>query len=397
MFDSQGDLHVYWTAKPTSADPYFDGFNWNDFDENVYHWEKTNDQVVPGTGDAVKVANGNFMNDDMLTGSMNTLHCGFGGVSAGYLGWITMGECDSKLYIVWSQYHERANRFPWRDVAVQPAVGVLDDCSYDGSRLGRANWELLMSVAQIGTSTLWDAPRNISSSYTPNCGLPGDPEADGLCGSEWHPSLELYALDETGLGLTWPAAAVVDLSPGGNYAGGWYLNMEYQDDQYPGYYSFNGDEYDNPPGTLNSEKWVRLACVEPIEASQIDVVPENIEWPEWVQLGQASNFTITVVNEGNVVLNVTEIGDNASWLSASENPSVGSPFTVPAGVIRTRTFQVTITAPASPTQWLDGELWLLSDAANYDSAGKAVRPTGRTCSYGWESQLAVRVGRLGRR
>jgi hypothetical protein len=30
------------------------------------------------------------------------------------------------------------------------------------------------------------------------------------------------------------------------------------------------------------------------------------------------------------------------------------------------------------------------------SPGKAVRPTGRTCSYGWEGQLAVRVGRLGR-
>src|SRR5439155_15427212 len=28
--------------------------------------------------------------------------------------------------------------------------------------------------------------------------------------------------------------------------------------------------------------------------------------------------------------------------------------------------------------------------------GKAVRPTGRTCSYGREGQLAVRVGRLGR-
>src|SRR5881392_2321009 len=28
--------------------------------------------------------------------------------------------------------------------------------------------------------------------------------------------------------------------------------------------------------------------------------------------------------------------------------------------------------------------------------GKAVRPTGRTCSYGWDSQLAVRAGRLGR-
>ncbi|MEW5795920.1 MAG: hypothetical protein AB1772_06120, partial [Candidatus Zixiibacteriota bacterium] len=362
MYDSEGDFHVWWTGKPTSTDPYFDGFNWQDFDQNLYHWEKTNDQAVPGVGDAVKVANGNFMNDDMLTGSMNTLHCGFGGSNAGYLAWITMGECDSKLYLVWSQIHERANRFPWRDVAEQPAPGVLDDCSYTGNRLAMANWELLMSVAQLSTSTLWDAARNISNTYTPNCGLVGDPEADGPCGSEWKPSIEPYALDETGLNLTWPAAAEVDLSPGGNYAGGWYLNMEYMDDQFPGPYLWS--ERTNPPGTENSEKWVRLACVEPIEASQIDVIPERIEWPEWVPLGQTTNFTITVVNEGNVVMNVTEVGDNASWLSASINPTPGSPFQVPAGVIRTATFQASITAPAGPTQWLDGEMWLKSDAAN---------------------------------
>ncbi|MEW5796981.1 MAG: hypothetical protein AB1772_11555 [Candidatus Zixiibacteriota bacterium] len=365
MFDSEGDLHVYWAGKPTSTDPYFDGFNWQDFDENVYHWEKTNDQVVPGVGDAVKVANGNFMNDDMLTGSMNTLHCGFGGSNVGYLGWITMGECDSKLYLVWGQIHERANRFPWRDVATQPAPGVLDDCSYTGERLAMANWELLMSVAQLSTSTLWDAARNISNTYTPDCGLVGDPEANGPCGSEWKPSIERYALDESGLDLTWPAAAEVDLSPGGNYAGGWYLNMEYMDDQFPGPWFWSTRV--NPPGTENSEKWVRLACVEPIEASQIDVIPERIEWPEWVPLGQATNFTITVVNEGNVTLNVTEVGDNASWLTSSINPSPGSPFQVPAGVIRTATFQASITAPAGPTQWLDGEMWLKSDAANIDS------------------------------
>jgi len=141
------------------------------------------------------------------------LHCGFGGSNAGYLGWSQMGECDNKLYLVWAQIHERANRFPWRDAATQPAPGVLDDCSYTGARLAMANWELMMSVAQLGTSTLWDAPRNISNTYTPNCGLPGDPEAEQLCGSEWKPSLERQALDETGLNLIWPAAAEVDLSP----------------------------------------------------------------------------------------------------------------------------------------------------------------------------------------
>ncbi len=368
MFDSEGDLHVYWTAKPTSADPYFDGFNWNDFDENLYHWEKTNDAAAVGLGDAVKVANGNFMNDDMLTGSMNTFHCGFGGSNVGYLGYSTMGECDGKLYLVWSQIHERANRYPWRDAATQPAPGVLDDCSYTGNRYAMANWEILMSVAQIGSSTLWDAARNITNTYTPNCGLAGDPDAQGLCGSEWKPSIERQALDETGLTLTWPVAAAVDMSPTHDYAAGHYLNMEYMDDQFPGPYAW-GTGRTNPPGTQNSEKWIRLACVEPVEASQIDVMPENIAWPQWVELGTTKNFTITVVNDGNVTLNVTEIGTaGGSWLGVSQHPSVGSPFTVTAGVVRTRTFDLIANATAlSSTQWLDGEIWLKSDAANIDS------------------------------
>jgi len=37
-----------------------------------------------------------------------------------------------------------------------------------------------------------------------------------------------------------------------------------------------------------------------------------------------------------------------------------------------------------------------SQGTEVGTPGKAVRPTGRTCSYGWEGQLAVRVGRLGR-
>ncbi len=369
MFDSEGDLHVYWTAKPTSADPYFDGYDWQGFDQNLYHWEKTNDGGTPGLGDAIKVANGTFMDYDMLTGSMNTYVCGFGGDNVGYLGWITMGECDNKLYLVWSQIHERANRFPWRDASTQPAPGVLDDCSYSGNRMAMANWELMMSVASMSSSTLWDNARNITNTYTPNCGLAGDPEAERLCGSEWKPSLERQALDETGLSLTWPAASVVDLTPEGQpaYAGGRYLNMEYMDDQFPGP-AFWGSQT-NPPGTENSMKWIRLACVEPIEASQIAVYPESIEWPEWVELGTSKNFTITVVNNGNVTLNVVEIGTaGGSWLDVSQHPTLGSPFTVTSGVVRTRTFDLIVNAAAlSQNQWLDGQIWLKSDAANIDS------------------------------
>ena len=372
MFDSEGDLHVYWGARPTSRDPYFDGFNWGDFDRNLVHFEKTTKLEIPATndeppaGDVVKVANGTFMNDDMLTGSMNTLHCGFGGSNMGYLGFIQMGQCNDKLYMVWSQIHERANRFPWRDAATQPAPGVLDDCSYTGNRLAMANFEILMSVAKLATSSLWDYPRNISNTYTPSCGLEGDPDPDNdmRCGSEWKPQIERFALDESGLSLHWPADAKVDLSPAHNYSGSWYLNMEYMDDQFPGPYAWGRT---NPPGTENSEKWIRLACVEPIEASRIDAVPESIEFPEWVRFGQSKIYTITVVNEGNVVLKVTNISVSAgdTWLTVSAHPTAGSPLLVPAGVHNTATFDATISAAGiTINQWLDGDITLQSDGVN---------------------------------
>ena len=365
MFDQGGDLHAWWTAKPTSADPHFDGFNWQDFDENLYHWAKSTDEIV-------KVANGNFMNDDMLTGSMNTLHCGFGGSNAGYLGFAAMGQCNDKLYLLWSQIHERANRFDWRSAATQPAPGILDDCSYTGARLAMANWEILMSVAKVSSSSLWDAPRSVSNTYAPDCGLEGDPDATGRCGSEWKPSIEKYALNETGFTdeLTWPTGAVVDLTPEpGSYGGTWYLNMEYVDDQFPGPWNWGRS---NPPGTENSMKWVRLACVEPIEAPQIDVVPEDIAFPTWVPTGVTTPLTVTVVNEGNVVLKVEDItctedgGGPSGWLSASESPSVGDEFEVPAGVDNTRTFDLLINAGGiSVPTWLDGDVVLTSDADNF--------------------------------
>ncbi|MCX6835538.1 MAG: hypothetical protein NTW07_10475, partial [candidate division Zixibacteria bacterium] len=374
MFDSQGDLHAYWCAKPTSRDPYFDGFNWGDFDENLYHFEKTNKLEIPPTndeppaGDVVKVANGTFLNDDMLSGSMNTLHCGFGSYNVGYLGYAQMGQCNDKLYLVWSQIHERANRFPWRDAPTQPAPGVLDDCSYTGNRLAMANFEIMMSVAKLATSSLWDYPRNISNTYTPSCGLEGDADPDNhmRCGSEWKPSIERYALNESGLNLHWPADAKVDLSPEHNYSGSWYLNMEYMDDQFPGPWTWS--DRNNPPGTENSEKWIRLACVEPIEASRIDAVPESIDFPEWVHFGESNVYTITVVNEGNVVLKVTGIGISLSlldYLTVSVQPTVGNPLLVPAGVHNTATFDATISAAGlSTTQWLDGSIRLESDGSN---------------------------------
>jgi len=365
LYSSDGNLHILFQQTPASLDPYFDGYNWSDFNQDIAHWDRN-------SGDYVRVANGTYMNDDYLTGSINTVHCGFGGDPATYTQFFNISECDGKLYAVWNQIHPWAN---YGDYLTQPTL--LDDCSYTGERLNMANWEVIMSVSTLASPTLWDPPRHISNTFTPNCGLPGDPLATGgVCGNEYKPYVEQYGLDEAGMDLTWPSSAVVDMTPVGDpaYAGNFYLNAEYMDDQMP------GPAWDplprDPNGfySLNSMKWLRIACVEPVEASLIEARPNRIEFPTWVEFGTVGTFPITVKNSGNVTLNVHEIGHaGGSWLSASETPSVGTPFQVSAGVVNTATFDILIDATAiSTTQWLDGVVWLKSDAANFDSVAVTI-------------------------
>jgi hypothetical protein len=356
---------VIWTAKPTSVNPYFDGFDWETLDQNLYHWSRNTNEIV-------KVANGAFPYIYSQSGVATLAEgaCGFGGSNAGYIANLNISECNEKLYCVWNQIHERANRYPWRDVFPQPAPGVLDDCAYTDEPMARANWEIMMSVAQIYSSSLWDAPRNITNTYTPGCGLPDDPQnPGGLCGSEYKPSVERYSFDENALSLYWPAATLVDLTPEGEppYSGSYFLNMQYLDDQFPGPSMWG--EWQTLPRTFNSIKWLRLACVEPVLASTITVVPARIQWPMWVNLNMTAPQSVAVVDEGNVTLNISQIGTSGgSWLSVSEYPTTGSPWSIPAGAMNTDTFYINInTAGISQTTWLDGLVWLKSDAANADS------------------------------
>ncbi len=362
LYTSDGNLHILFQQTPGSADPYFDGYNWSDFNQDIAHWDRNSNAYV-------RVANGTYMNDDYLTGSINTVHCGFGGDPATYTQFFNLSECDGKLYAVWNQIHPWANEGDYR---IQP--NLLTDCAYTGLRLNMANWEIMMSVSKVATPTLWDPSRHVSNTFTPKCGLPGDPLATGgVCGNEYKPYVEHYGFDEAGLDLTWPSAAVVDMTPAGQpaYAGDFYLNAEYMDDQFPGAAADLDDRSSNGVFSLNSMKWLRLACVEPVEASLIEVKPYNITFPTWVQFGTSKSFPITVKNSGNVTLNVSEVGTSGGgWLSASITPTPGTPFQVTAGVVNTATFDININAGGiSTTQWLDGVVYLRSDAANFDSVG----------------------------
>jgi hypothetical protein len=364
LYTTDHNLHILFQQTPASAFPYQDGYNWTDFNQDIAHWDRT-------SGDYVRVADGTYMNDDALTGSINGLVCSYGTDPSTYTQFFNISECDGKIYAVWNQVHERVNHGDWQ---TQPEL--LTDCSrfVPADRYGHANWEIFMSVAKLETPYLWDQPRNLTNTFTPNCCLPGDldPACTGPCGSEFKPYVEHYALNEAGMDLDWPVNSIVDASPGHNYAGGWYLNAEYLDDQMP------GPAWDTSAGTrgvdhfntLNSMKWIRIACVEPIEASLIETKPKSLEFPVWVKAGQSVAFPITVYNWGNVELKVHHIGKtaSASWLSVSENPSPGAEFVIDAGLSNTNTFDITVDAAGilQPT-WLDAYVWLLSDAADYDS------------------------------
>jgi len=362
LYTSDGNLHILFQQTPGSANPYFDGYNWSDFNQDIAHWDRNSNAYV-------RVANGTYMNDDYLTGSINTIHCGFGGDPATYTQFFNISECDGKLYAIWNQIHSWANE---GDYTLSPEL--LEDCSYTGERLNMANWEIMMSVAQLGTPTLWDPSRHISNTRTPNCGLPGDPDATGgVCGNEYKPYVEHYGLNEAGMGLTWPSVAKIDMTPVGEpaYTGNYFLNAEYMDDQFPGPAWDPDSRNPNGVNSLNSMKWLRIACVEPVEASLIEARPNSIVFPTWVAFGETKSFSITLKNSGNVTLNVSKIGvydHSGGWLDVSEHPTPSSTFKVTAGVTNTATFDIIINAGGiSTTRWLDGEVYLLSDASNKDS------------------------------
>ena len=360
LFTSDGDLHVIWTAKPTTTDPYFDGFNWNDWFENIYHWSKS-------AGVISEVVSGTY--EDAQYGAwecnFNTATCGLGGSNAGTIANINISECDGKLYCVWNQIHERASD-GWCIGWGEPIPGTVDDCAYYDSRLASANWEILMSATYLSNPSNWDLPRNLSNTYTPGCGLPDDPEASGPCGNEYKPMVERYGFDETGLDVSWPSETICDPTPAElpPYSGSSYLNMQYVDDQFPGPSDWSNRTTD--ARTVNSIKWVRLACVEPIFAPVIDVSVSDLTWPTWAQTGQITPFPVTVVNTGNASLNISDVvcdDGGAGWLST--NFGWGPVIQPPTGTVN---FDILIdgTAMTEPT-WLQGTVTIVSDAVNVPS------------------------------
>ncbi len=356
LYDSQGFLHILFSAQPVDALPYAptSSFFWGDFSCSLFHWSKR----VAGSnagGTIAKVHNAEWGID------VNTEVCGFPSPGSSYLGFYSLAECDGRLYAVFSQYNDYYGNF---------GTSHIDDCAVGASdRLYAANGEVCVTVSSDRDGMLWDAVRNLTNTYTPNCDSAGG--TGGECANDTRATVSRYGMNVNSfdtnavhVNLTWPGTDLI--VPAGGTADSMFLHVFYTADKFPAPGWRDTTTYNR--ATPNPLKWMRLACVDPISAPQIRVSPNLIAYPEYTRHNTQKSVTVTVTNEGNEDLHVTTIGTDKvspitpNWLATS----VGS-LTVAAGQSNTGTFNVLLNGPGlinSPgtVVALNGEVYLLSDA-----------------------------------
>jgi hypothetical protein len=339
LYDSDDELHILWEGNPWPPDVYDStDFFFGDFTTSMFHWSSR-------TGVNTRVANRDYGLE------WNTQVCGFGGENTHYLAFFNLSECNGRLYTIYVGFH---------DVFAEPPV--IDDCasSYGDAedRRSQANGELYIQVSSSLDGILWDAPRNITQTYTPECDSAG---FGGVCMNDTKVSVAPYGMDITAYdsALTWPGADLVQVDPG--YAGNYFLHAMYVEDHFPGFYALG-----NGTGTNNDLKWMRIGCIDPITAAQIDYNPKSRGYPAYVNHGEADTVVIEVVNDGNTALEVNidtaKVSPGGDWLGISKDT-----LYISEGINNTGSFEVylnndgLINSPGTVVA-LRGEVYMLSNA-----------------------------------
>ncbi|RME19902.1 MAG: hypothetical protein D6800_13755, partial [Candidatus Zixiibacteriota bacterium] len=322
LYDSEGFLHIVWTAGNTVDNVYDDpDYFWGDFSNGIWHW-------TDRTGQISKVYDANWGLE------FNTQVCGFGDPGVGYVGQVSIGECDGNLYVIFSQYLDALGSDDFL------ANDGIDDCTSVGDRGFSANGEIEMVVSSTLDGSLWDAARNITKTFTAGCdSLLG---TGGQCEAEHEASIARYGTDVSGA-FTWPGTEYLDMTPPGDppYAGNFSINAVFLEDHMPGPGFRDTTQYNGL--TLNPLRWVRLACVDPVTAPQIRILPDNAGYPDHVDHGFDTTITVTITNDGNTALNILGIiieedtQTGVQWLDTANVPA-----SVPAGASNTATFGIVI-------------------------------------------------------
>ncbi|UCD64413.1 MAG: hypothetical protein JSW34_02980 [Candidatus Zixiibacteriota bacterium] len=305
VFDQSGYFHIVWNATPFPADTcieeggwcFTDGWWWDPtrifhYSENVPYIRTVTDQTY------------------LPSDSCGPPH--FWTVQAAKM---SISECDNKLYCLYTQFNDIPN-------------GIDDDCAqwgYDmGLWAGPANGDLWITVSSDGGMT-WDAPRNLTNSYTPHC----EPYVGADCESDYWASMTRWGR-QTQTGEDWSGAVIVDPS-GGESPTDYYLDIQYVNDRDAG--AVIWEEFEGT-WTYNAMKWFRIPCVEPIAAPNFVPSFWFIGDPAWGKPTIPKDTTLVIENLGNTDLtyDITVVEDNGptGWLTYS-----GFSGSTPSGLYNT--------------------------------------------------------------
>ncbi|UCC45522.1 MAG: hypothetical protein JSU65_06290 [Candidatus Zixiibacteriota bacterium] len=346
IYDSEGYLHVLWSGQPWPANVYdLPDFWFDDFSVSLFHWSDRTSAIS-------RVANREYGPE------WAQQVCGMGGYNTLYLAFFSVSECNGRLYVIYAG---------WNDVF---DTGTIDDCASSpgtaADKRFQANGDLYLHVSSSLDGLLWDRARNITQSYMPGCDSAG---YGGVCMNDTKPALAPYGMDSAAYGqeLTWPGDALLVVDP--PYSGSHYLNLFYVEDHFPGQAAISHatEGSSGSDWTLNPLRWMRVPCIDPVEAPDIFISPTGVGYPQYVQHGKADTITVEIRNDGNVTLNVSSITAVEStgpsgWLGVSDDSK-----SVLSGQHNTATFDLWINHNAvvndpGTVVVLDGEVYLLSDA-----------------------------------
>lgn len=362
LYDTNDKLHIVWNARPIPQNPYgnnFSGWNLLTIGASIFHWSNA-------TGAISRVYNGEWegLADLYTNGDL----CGFIGTNMLNTGAESISECNGHLYVTWVMANDPNANPP-----------LLNDCISGGGNLldarFKANGEIHMSVSSDLTGLLWDKNRNLTNSPTPGCDSAG---FGGVCMNDVKPTMSRYGMDVTSFDtnsvpvtLIWPDTGV---NPGpGPYTGNHYTHLFYVEDHWPGNKGIE-NAGNTPQGNwvLNPLKWMRLACVAPISAPQIDYSPKTLGYAnkDWTKHGKPDTTIVTVRNDGNATLNVTSVGMIKTTLPGTDWLGVtATSLTVNAGTSNTQTFGLivnkggAVNTPGTIVA-LTGEVYLKSNVAD---------------------------------
>ncbi|MCH7877983.1 MAG: hypothetical protein IH914_01540, partial [candidate division Zixibacteria bacterium] len=195
LFDSSDVFHVVWQAVqwPDSA------FTTR---SRMFHWDEATS--------AVRTAVDANWDPILCDGGENTLNIDNPQLSA----------CGGKLYLTFTQY------------APVP-LGRGDDCAaraFSGDGAGAANGDIYLTVSS-NSGFNWDAPRNLTNTYTPQCDTSSGPPLPDCDSDVWH-SVIRYGIDVTGQDFFAVTDLTANIDP--SYAGSEFLVAQYINDGDPG-------------------------------------------------------------------------------------------------------------------------------------------------------------------